>query len=847
MKSYTASSPSIFTKAIISFILFFTFWMSPTDGWTQATNCCECEKMVWKIKVTLMDGWAPVQNIDYKTYNGEIQLKEKEHNKGEFPERENTQQYTFDEGGLVIRLNDKKISRESGLGGTHSISEPEMTVHISATLAENQMWYKESSKCNAPAENVGLQDEDIDFKLINLKEETPYSGGSESHPYYKLEKVKKYKHAGSYDIINKEAGSATWILKPMITIESNDPTCHSARCYMPLRVTLIWGNQKVEEENQALKTALLNPQEDLTFTPFGTGETTGEIIKVMVTNPTTETIMFSIPPSIVPPTGKFQGYTIIEETTGSLLPGETATFPLKGWCYDIHSKPVKDGMEVTSINNWISVTEAGPPLQPGTIPPKNSVFEFSKAHPGMEHKSGVPVGGTYCTYPGTSELFEYTIDIKDHPAEAAPLLFESLYYIIEAYDSLKEEGLIETPFSAYPLKEKESILQQTYWIYTSILDDEPYTVNDFENKLIDQYETSSGTSFKDASKEVQEELKKGTQQFWTTFNLVGEEAKVLLDVEAKTPSTEPKPVNEMEGAKDLKCQCDSIKLRYRVGYIYEENDSFTLWKFNEEVFKFNGEKKIAKETQVPGIQFISEKEEPLKDENILTMDLAFPSVLLYCSCKEEGKITKEKECDEIYGKRTGGDKIFDAEGSRTTPFVYTEKGKLAIEVGKNKTFKKFSTWDAQKDMKEEIDKEESARNIKLTETRDSLNRELAEARRNGDQQKINQEKEALEKFNKDLKEAKKDFKNWKKDKEDALKKRKKAIIELRKKYKEGWYKDDAFPGEDFYGLPVYRILDAMNFSMTITITGYCKGEKCGGDFGGQQCKLDLTLNFPKKK
>lgn len=127
-------------------------------------------------------------------------------------------------------------------------------------------------------------------------------------------------------------------------------------------------------------------------------------------------------------------------------------------------------------------------------------------------------------------FWHYSVQMpKDSIMLSAPLLFDAIDKIIVTTDSLKAAGAISTPFSGNPPKERESIIQQTFWSYTAALHDEPYTKEDFHEKLVEQFEQSSGQSVSNAPLQVQEQFSKGSDDFWNTFNLVGAEAKVLID------------------------------------------------------------------------------------------------------------------------------------------------------------------------------------------------------------------------------------------------------------------------------------------------------------------------------
>ena len=526
MKNYTHHTYIRYPASLFSIVLIVILGLMPVISWAQTEDCCDCEKAVWKVKVTLMDGFAPVQSIDYKTFNGDIELTDKEEDEGEFPGRVKLNQYTFDEGGLVIRLNPENITRESGLGGVHRISETNMTIHIVASLAETQIWYKPEDDCSAPVDNIGLQDMDTDLKLYNLEKETAHSGGSEERVYSKLEQVQKYKFVGSYDIINNDVGSASWQLKPMVTINTENADCYKARCFMPIRVTFLWGDEE-EEESEDVIGEQISSQENLNLRAVGTGQTTGHIIDVVAMNPTSNPITFTFGPAVTPATGKYQGYTIIDEISARVQPGKPVRIPVTGYCYDVHTKPVPADSEMGPVSEWITATEAGSAPQPGFTPPQNSAFE--------------PVSSTdeelLVTYPGTDVPFPFTIDIRKHPGEAASFLLESMERIEEAYDDLHAVDLIETPFSYDPAKERESALQQTYWLLTSRLTGEPYTEDEFNAKLIDQFEENTKSDYEDAPQAMKDQLDAGAGDFWSTFVLVGDEAKVLKDTAEEDSTT----------------------------------------------------------------------------------------------------------------------------------------------------------------------------------------------------------------------------------------------------------------------------------------------------------------------
>ena len=92
---------------------------------------------------------------------------------------------------------------------------------------------------------------------------------------------------------------------------------------------------------------------------------------------------------------------------------------------------------------------------------------------------------------------------------------------------MKNEAAISTPFSSNPEKEREAVIQQTFWIYTATTAGKEYKKEDFRANTIKQFETSTGQKFSNALPVTQKNVEQGVTDFWNTFEAVGVEAKVL--------------------------------------------------------------------------------------------------------------------------------------------------------------------------------------------------------------------------------------------------------------------------------------------------------------------------------
>ena len=220
----------------------------------------------------------------------------------------------------------------------------------------------------------------------------------------------------------------------------------------------------------------------------GTGKTTGHIVNFKIINKTNKPVPFILDNYFIPSDGKHQGYIIPTNEHPDLMinPGAT-TIPLNGFCTDIKKPPVGDGVEMLPFDNWVGRNQIDPCPTPGTFIDE-SIFKPSNGAPILPPDPMNPEGGKL-SYLGTDIIFPYTIDIDKHPEQAASLLFDVMDRITNTYDSLVFNDEIITPFSKNQDKQKESVIQQSFWIYTSILIGDPYTKNDFEyiSKVFEAY------------------------------------------------------------------------------------------------------------------------------------------------------------------------------------------------------------------------------------------------------------------------------------------------------------------------------------------------------------------------
>ena len=130
---------------------------------------------------------------------------------------------------------------------------------------------------------------------------------------------------------------------------------------------------------------------------------------------------------------------------------------------------------MTPISDWIPVAPDVPntsggipilpttplaPFNPASIPDITGLPGFT---PSISTIPAVDVGSPFIpTWPGTDIPIGGTINPNDYPKVWGPVLVDAMNEIANTYDKLKEEGVINTPFSGDTEREREAVIQQTF-------------------------------------------------------------------------------------------------------------------------------------------------------------------------------------------------------------------------------------------------------------------------------------------------------------------------------------------------------------------------------------------------
>ncbi len=302
--------------------------------------------------------------------------------------------------------------------------------------------------------------------------------------------------------------------------------------------------------------ALSPDADELVYTRVtSTGQTTGHIADITITNPSSRPVDVVIGAggaAYVPSNGKDQSYVIPSLPVIPVPPRETVTAPLHGYCADVHRPPVPGGNSMPSPGEWItaasphtlSVPAGAVRIPTHTTPPLSTVASALSTQPlpPVAFKWSclpLPAAPGQPLIPGTDIPIRTPISAAENPGLAVPLLLDAAQRIESAYD--KVGGTLSTPFSANSAKQKEAVVQQTLWIYAAALEGKEYTQEDFRDNTVKQFEQNTGRPYTSLPAEQKDQLNKGVQDFWAAFTATGAEAKILPQV------PEPAPVKHLNG------------------------------------------------------------------------------------------------------------------------------------------------------------------------------------------------------------------------------------------------------------------------------------------------------------
>lgn len=289
-----------------------------------------------------------------------------------------------------------------------------------------------------------------------------------------------------------------------------------------------WINQLIRNlmDNGYVTLPRVDQFANLTFRPVGHNRTTTDAITLYIYNPNPEAFTAVIEPCYIPPVGGTQGYVFHQRiVVGGPGDATTAVVLHEIYCTDNTVPALGEGAVASPVDDWVFASE--------TIP-LNDAFKAD-----LQVWEPVPIATDYTVVnPVADTPFPYLLDPAADNIVTGTIMLSAIDNITTIFDSLQTAGEIHTPFGPDPAKEREAVIQQTFWLYTSTLTGGGYKLDDFRQKTIEQYETNSGKSFNRLEPATRLGIEQGVGHFFYTFEAVGSAAKVL---QTNTPAPDEFP------------------------------------------------------------------------------------------------------------------------------------------------------------------------------------------------------------------------------------------------------------------------------------------------------------------
>ena len=250
---------------------------------------------------------------------------------------------------------------------------------------------------------------------------------------------------------------------------------------------------------------------------WGTGETTGEVIDIRVSNAGSQRIIYALGPLLIPSADSTQGYCIPHSYEIDLAPGMNRNLTLVGYCTNPYLPPARKGGSLADISQWAQ-----------TVDKDLSNEVLMQLGNGFKPIAEELRDTLSFAFPGTGIPVDHTIAIDDFPVDAAPMVVAAALRMESCFDTLKVQGLMRTPISDEPDKEHVSVVQHAFWIGAGLLRGEKYQIDHFANSLVSQLEQVRSQAYSEFPEPIKTQLSEGIAEFWNVFLEVALHAEVIV-------------------------------------------------------------------------------------------------------------------------------------------------------------------------------------------------------------------------------------------------------------------------------------------------------------------------------
>ena len=254
----------------------------------------------------------------------------------------------------------------------------------------------------------------------------------------------------------------------------------------------------------------------------GNGQSTGQIGTVQVINNGPEAVPIQPQVFFIPSDGRHQGYLARIPAGLSAAANTETAIPIIGYCTDLDKPAVPATYPLLPPNNWYPVAPTNPAdVSEAAIAlsKRPALANFTAAH--IEKVTGSPAyrrtrkkSDWELHYPTVYQTINGTLQLDQGPEAAAPLLDKVTALLEQRYEQLAQQNLIRTPLSSDRLKERETIIQHTLWIWTAALRGQPYTYSDFAQLVQQALEQANATE----GTQLSAQQESAAKTLWATFH-----------------------------------------------------------------------------------------------------------------------------------------------------------------------------------------------------------------------------------------------------------------------------------------------------------------------------------------
>lgn len=313
----------------------------------------------------------------------------------------------------------------------------------------------------------------------------------------------------------------------------------------------------------------------MVITAEGTGQTTGNIGNLYVVNYSEGDKEFSKPASIILPVplevGQLSQAYIIQAIHLTFIPatGDTVRIPLEGYCLDITKPPAPIGTSLPAPGEWLSIPDQPEGNNPFFPLQENANWPFSHLAAELTKELERPFSVSYDSY--------------SNPHLLSQVIFPVFARLLSAYEMLKNEGKIKTPYADFNTTQKRTVIQYCLWTYTSALEGNAFSKTMFEKRLQRQFRERFGLPLANASEEQKEQFSNGVNALWNAFQRTGEKAGEISTSKSNTLSDTDEKITALPVPV---CKCTECLVS-------------VPWKFEWVGFLMDGSEHIAAGDTVP--------------------------------------------------------------------------------------------------------------------------------------------------------------------------------------------------------------------------------------------------------